>query len=456
MKTPKYMSPETEGKSIVMVGAGLVGSLLSIYLRHKGNKVVLLEKRPDMRLAGNIGGRSINLALSNRGWKALRDTGVAGEVEKLAIPMSGRMMHDPQGNLTFQPYGKEGQAIYSVSRGGLNQLLLDEAEKSGVDIYFNHDCEHVNFEETIIQAKNTENDTSRAFKGDVIIGADGAFSAVRESIMKSSRFNYSQSYIDHGYKELTIPPTKEKDFALDPNALHIWPRGQFMLIALPNEDRSFTCTLFLPFEGRDSFSALKSENAVTNFFTSTFPDVLPIMPSLREDFFQNPTSSLVTVKCYPWVKNNTLILGDASHAIVPFYGQGMNSGFEDCYLLNKMIDSCNGNWQDILPRFQTERKPDADAIADLAIQNFLEMRDKVADERFLLRKKIEGKLNELYPEKWIPLYSMVTFSDIRYADALAIGKRQEAIMDEVMTQKDIKHVWEQLDYDKIVEKLTTD
>lgn len=441
-------------KNVIMVGAGLVGSLLSIYLQKRGNQVTLVEKRPDMRLAGSIGGRSINLALSNRGWKALKETGVAAEVEKMAIPMKGRMMHDPEGNLTFQPYGKQGQAIYSVSRGGLNQLLLNEAEKSGVRIYFNEDCESVNFEETIMLAKNRKTNTNQAFKGDLIIGTDGAFSVVRENIMKSGRFNYSQSYIDHGYKELSIPPAKGKDFALDPNALHIWPRGKFMLIALPNADYSFTCTLFLPFEGENSFSSLKSADTIVEFFRSTFPDALSMMPTLLEDYFQNPTSSLVTVKCYPWVKENTLILGDASHAIVPFYGQGMNSGFEDCYLLNKMIDDYHGDWKEILNRFQIERKPDTDAIADLAIQNFLEMRDKVADENFLLRKQIESKLNELYPQKWIPLYSMVTFSDIGYANAMVVGKRQETIMDEVMARENIKNTWQHLDFDEIVQKLT--
>lgn len=450
------MNGEASGKNIIMVGAGLVGSLLSIYLQKRGNQVTLVEKRPDMRLAGSIGGRSINLALSNRGWRALKATGVAAQVEKLAIPMKGRMMHDPEGKLTFQPYGKEGQAIFSVSRAGLNQLLMNEAEQCGVNIYFNQDCESINFEETIVFAKNNKNKTTQAFKGDVIIGTDGAFSVVRETIMKSGRFNYSQSYIDHGYKELSIPPTKKTAFALEPNSLHIWPRGRFMLIALPNADRSFTCTLFLPFEGEDSFSALKSEKAIMDFFRSTFPDALPLMPALLDDYFRNPTSSLVTVKCYPWVKGNTLILGDASHAIVPFYGQGMNSGFEDCYLLNKMIDTHRGNWKEILARFQAVRKPDTDAIADLAIQNFLEMRDKVADENFLLRKRIEGRLNELYPQKWIPLYSMVTFSDIGYARAMAVGKRQEAIMDEVMTKKNIRDTWQQLDFDEIVQKLTTD
>ena len=447
------MNSKDSEKNIIMVGAGLVGSLLSIYLQKRGNQVTMIEKRPDMREVGNIGGRSINLALSNRGWKALKETGVADEVAKFAIPMKGRMMHDVMENLTFQPYGKEGQAIYSVSRGGLNQLLLNEAEKSGVSIYFNQDCVDVNFEETIILSKNTKNNTNQAFKGDVIIGTDGAFSVVRETLMKSGRFNYSQSYIDHGYKELSIPPTKENDFALDPNALHIWPRGQFMLIALPNADRSFTCTLFLPFEGEKSFSSLNSEDQIVEFFRTTFPDALPLMPTLLEDYFINPTSSLVTVKCYPWVKENTLILGDASHAIVPFYGQGMNSGFEDCYLLNAMIDAYKGNWKEILDKFQIQRKPDVDAVADLAIQNFLEMRDKVADENFLLRKQIESRLSELYPQKWIPLYSMVTFSDIGYANAMMVGKKQEAIMDEVMTRKNIKDTWQHLDFEEIVQKL---
>lgn len=439
--------------NVIMVGAGLVGSLLSAYLQRRGNQVTLIEKRPDLRQAGNIGGRSINLALSNRGWKALKEIGVEKEVKEIAIPMKGRMIHNGDGELTFQPYGNEGQAIYSVSRGGLNEMLINKAEKEGVQIHFNVDCEAIDFDKGVVFTQNYKTNTHQTFKGEAIIGTDGAFSAVRESLMKSGRFNYIQQYIEHGYKELCMPATSEGNFALDPSALHIWPRGQFMLIALPNLDRSFTCTLFLPFKGAKSFAALNSEEQIKAFFAATFPDALPLMPTLLEDYADNPTSSLVTIRCFPWANGKSLILGDASHAIVPFYGQGMNSGFEDCYLFNKVIDEFDSDWHRIFEAFQKIRKPDVEAIADLALQNFIEMRDLVADHHFLLRKKIERKLHELYPDKWIPLYSMVTFSDMGYADAMEIGKKQSSIMDEVMMQSGIENDWENLNFEQIVKKL---
>ena len=289
---------------------------------------------------------------------------------------------------------------------------------------------------------------------DLIIGADGAFSAVRFAMQMTDRFNYSQQYIDHGYKELTIPASKNGEFQLEKNALHIWPRGNYMLIALPNQDASFTCTLFFPFEGDPSFSSLKNTNQVEEFFNTTFPDAVSLLESMPAEFFLNPTSSLVTVKCYPWVKDKVLLIGDAAHAIVPFYGQGMNAGFEDCRILNGLIEEFDKNWDEILPAYQENRKPDGDAISSLALKNFIEMRDLVGDSNFILRKKIEARLHESYPDKWIPLYSMVTFNEkMRYSEAESIGKVQEKIMDQVMMSSDIEKSWENLDFGKIVEKL---
>ncbi|MEQ8242710.1 NAD(P)/FAD-dependent oxidoreductase [Fulvivirga sp.] len=439
-------------KKIGIVGAGLVGSLMGIYLAKRGYTVNVFEGRPDMRAANLAGGRSINLALSNRGWLPLKEVGLEATVEKMVIPMRGRMMHDQEGLLTFQPYGREGQAINSISRGGLNEVLINEAEKNGVKFYFGHKCVGTNFEESILFF---EKDGKRGkYQADLIIGADGAFSVVRRLMQRTDRFNYSQHYIEHGYKELSIPAALNGGFQIEKNALHIWPRGKFMLIALPNQDASFTCTLFFPFEGETSFTSLDTDEKIKLFFETTFPDAVELMPSLMKDYHRNPTSSLVTVKSYPWVKNRTLIIGDASHAIVPFYGQGMNSGFEDCRVLNQMLDDYDDNWDKLLPAYQKLRKPDADAISNLALQNFIEMRDLVADDKFLLRKQIEAKLSDLYPQKWIPLYSMVTFKEqMRYSEALEMGKKQKAIMDKVMAQNNIHKNWESLDFESIVNQL---
>lgn len=434
------------------MGAGLVGSLMAIYLRKRGYKVAIYERRADMRRSKVVAGRSINLALSNRGWKPLAEVGLEAAINEMIIPMNGRMMHDANGNLTFQPYGKEGQAINSISRGGLNQLLIERAEAIGVTVHFNHKCIGVDHDKTTVSLEH--NGEAIEVTADIIIGADGAYSAVRQAFQRTDRFNYNQRYIDHGYKELVIPAGAAGSFSIEKNALHIWPRGNYMLIALPNTDGSFTCTLFFPFEGDRSFDTLKTDEEIMGFFMEVFPDAVDLMPTLLADYKSNPTSSLLTIKCYPWVKNNTLIIGDASHAIVPFYGQGMNSGFEDCRVLNDMLDEHGDDWDTLLPLYQASRKPDADAILDLALQNFIEMRDLVADEYFLIRKKIEAKLNAQYPDQWIPLYSMVTFQeDIRYSEAIERGQQQKLIMDEVMKRPDILEKWEEVDLSEIVNQL---
>jgi kynurenine 3-monooxygenase len=439
-------------KHIAIVGAGLVGSLAAIYFVQHGYKVSVYDRRPDLRQDGSEAGRSINLALSNRGWKPLKELGLEEEVKKMVIPMKGRMMHNEQGELTFQPYGKEGQHINSISRDGLNRLLMNTAEKAGVQFFFNRRCTYVNYKTSTITFDVSGHTDS--LKTDIIIGADGAYSAVRNAIQRTDKFNYSQYFIDYGYKELSIPPSHSGEHKLEKNALHIWPRGQFMLIALPNIDGSFTVTLFLPYEGAPSFESLSNEQDVKEFFEKTFSDALELMPSLTDHWTNNPTSSLVTIQCYPWVKKNILLIGDASHAVVPFYGQGMNSGFEDCRVLNELIVKHDHKWRNIFEEFQQFRKPDADAISELALQNFVEMRDHVADDMFLLRKHIEAMLHEQFPDKWIPQYSMVTFHDeMRYSEAREIGKRQKEIMDEVMAIPDIKESWRELNLEDVAGRL---
>lgn len=426
---------------ISIVGAGLVGSLLAVILKKKGFDVEIFEKRKDPRKSEIAEGRSINLALSHRGIRPLKIAGVFESIEPYLIPMKGRMMHDPAGELTFQPYGKDGQFINSVSRAQLNELLIENAEKAGVEVHFDHKCTDVDFETNSIEFEN-----GKTIQSDLIIGTDGAFSAIRKKMQFTDRFNFSQQYIEHGYKELCIEPVDNK-FLMEPNYLHIWPRGNFMLIALPNADKTFTCTLFFPYEGNPSFYSLKTREDVDSFFDTYFKDAKDLMPDLTDQFFNNPTSSLVTTKCNPWHKNRSILLGDAAHAIVPFYGQGMNSGFEDVRLFVELAEEMNWDWDRILPEFSNKRKKDADAILDLAMYNFIEMRDHVGDPNFLRRKKLEGQIQEQYPKEWVPLYSMVTFSDIPYSEALRLGKIQKQVMDEFLQLKD-----DEIDFRKVMER----
>ncbi len=430
-------------KHAVVVGAGLVGALWTIFLARRGYRVEVYERRPDMRKVGYSGGRSINLAMSARGWAAVEKAGIRERIERVAIPMPGRMMHDLDGRLTFQPYGKEGEAIYSVSRGGLNLELLNIADAyDNVEFHFEHRCTDVDLERPLLYFEDLRSGTYKTVETPLIFAADGAFSAVRYALQRTDRFNYAQQYIEHGYKELIIPAGANGCYRMEPHALHIWPRKQFMLIALPNADGSFTCTLFLPFEGELSFEPLTTDEAVLDFFERFFPDAVPLMPTLLEDFRRNPTSSLVTTRCYPWHwQGRILLIGDAAHAIVPFYGQGMNAGFEDCTLLDQMYDAYEGDWSRILPAFSAQRKKDGDAILELAMRNFVEMRDLVADPKFLLRKKIAARLHERYPE-FLPVYSMVSFSNIPYHVALREDDLQNELFERILALPDIEQKWD--------------
>lgn len=444
-------------KEVTIIGAGLVGSLLSIYLSKRGYKVAIYERRPDMRKEKIIAGRSINLALSDRGIKALEEVGIMDAIRSISIPMHGRQMHHIDGSSAYQAYGKEGQYINSVSRGDLNKKLMDLAEANGVQIFFNEKCEKINWQNKTVTFENNVSHELSTINYQLIFGSDGAYSAARlNHQLQHDRFQYQQHFIDFGYKELLIPPATGGDFAMEKNALHIWPRGNYMLIALPNMDGSFTCTLFFPFEGDPSFASLDTKEKVIAFFEKTFADAMQLMPTLAEDFFNNPTSSLITVKCFPWIrKDEFALIGDAAHAIVPFFGQGMNCGFEDCAVLNNLIEKHTDDWEKILAEFEQLRKPDADAIADLALNNFVEMRDKVADPKFLLQKKIEGRFSSKYPDKWTPAYSMVTFRpDLRYSEALQKGNFQQKIMNEIMAEPGIENNWDsEMIENKILSKL---
>jgi kynurenine 3-monooxygenase len=443
---------ESMNEAVTILGSGLVGSLLARLLAQRGHAVHVYERRPDPRTSGYMGGRSINLALSDRGWRALELAGVAAQVRELAIPMHGRMMHSEAGQLTFQPYGQAGQSIYSVSRGLLNLALMDAAEQAGASLHFGQPCREVDLKHNILTFQSADGQTTQV-QPSLLFGADGAFSVLRQAMQRTDRFNYAQQYIDYGYKELTIPPKPDGTHQMEKHALHIWPRRNFMLIALPNPDGSFTCTLFFPFAGEPSFASLADRGAVEHFFQTYFADAIALMPDYVDEYLANPTSSLVTVRCEPWVGDRTALIGDAAHAIVPFYGQGMNCGFEDCRVLVEQLD-LSGDWDTALAAYQHARLANANAIADLALQNFVEMRDLVADPKFLLRKKIEARLHNLFPAQWVPLYTMVTFSHLPYAEALRIGHLQDAVMQRVMQRPNIETAWEQLDFAAIVAELT--
>jgi len=423
-------------RSVTILGAGLVGSLLAIILRKRGHTVTVYERRPDMRKAAIGAGRSINLAMSARGWKALDLAGLRKDMEALAIPMYGRYLHQADGSAAFQQYGKNNEAIYSVSRGELNKKLMTLAEDNGVTIHFDQRCTKVDVATNTIHLQDTDG-TEKAVQADLLFGADGAFSALRHSYVHLDRVNASQQYLEHGYKELTIPPLPDGTMQMEKNALHIWPRKNFMLIALPNTDGTFTCTLFLPFEGQPSFDKLKTKEEVLAFFKEQFPDAIPLMPTLLEDFFENPTSALITTHIKPWhYKDKSALIGDAAHAIVPFYGQGMNAGFEDCTILSGLLDKYGDDWTTILNEYDNKRKPNGDAVASLALMNFVEMRDKVADPAFLERKKIEKELGRRYPEQFVSVYEMVSFSHTPYDTAMQCIEAQDKLLQRIMGEGD--------------------
>jgi kynurenine 3-monooxygenase len=422
-----------KAKTVTLIGAGLNGPLLALGLVKRGFRVEIYEKRPDMRRARISAGRSINLALSTRGIHALTQAGLWNDMRRIVIPMKGRMMHSSASELTFQPYGKnETEVIYSISRAELNIALMSAAESQGVKIHFQQRCSGIDFGTGMVQLRDERTGVDRTVGSTVVIGCDGSASAIRGEMLKLSRFNFLEQRLDYGYKELTIPARPGGKHGLEPQALHIWPRGNYMLIALPNVDGSFACILFLPFEGFDSFARLTTHSEVSECFKSHFPDALPLMPNLVDNFFANPTGAMATIKCSPWhVEGRALLLGDAVHAIVPFFGQGINCGFEDCTCLLDLLDRHGADWGRVFAEFEDARKINTDAIADMAVENFVEMRDRVADPRFLFRKKVELALEVKYPQRFVPKYAMVTFHRIPYATALKRGQVQERILAEL-------------------------
>jgi kynurenine 3-monooxygenase len=421
-----------------LIGSGLAGGLLAAYVGRRGHDVDLYERRADPREGNIVGGRSINLAISTRGIHALEQIGLADEVLQHAIPMRGRMIHDKSGELHFSPYDVDPKkCINSIGRAALNTTVIEAAQRhANVRVYFDHKCTDVDLESATAHLvdSSVEAGVSPArvveSRGDAVIGVDGAFSAVRNSMQrKIDNFQYDESYLPHGYKELTIPPGRDGSWQMEKNALHIWPRKSFMMIALPNPDGSFTCTLFWEFEGPRSFATTKTDDDVRRFFDEEFPDAVPLMPTLLQDFKDNPTGSLVTIRCGPWFyKDKVALVGDAAHAVVPFYGQGMNAAFEDCVVLDECLEKFRDNRQRAFAEYFLRRKENADALADLAIGNFIEMRDKTASKTFRAKKKLDHLLEALLPNIYLPLYTMVTFTRIPYAQAAQRARRQDGIV----------------------------
>jgi kynurenine 3-monooxygenase len=441
-------TPIESGDKVVIFGAGLVGSLLGILLVRKGFKVEIHEKRPDLRYKSFANLRSINLALSHRGWSALESAGLAGSLKKIALPMYGRVVHAKHGEPSFYQYGTDNQAIYSISRYALNCFLLDEAEKMpGLRIYFESKAEKFAFDKSLAYVADIEGLRHR-LEAKAFIGSDGAFSALRYEMMREDKFMYDQFYIEHGYKEFTIAPGENQTWKMRNDGLHIWPRKSFMMIALPNADQTFTCTLFFPFQGARSFEKIQEKGEIKSFFENEFPDLVSLMPDYTWQFQNHPTASLVTIRCAPWNNQNFLLLGDAAHAIVPFYGQGMNAGFEDCRILLQMLES-HSTWEDLFQHFYTNRKKDADAISELALENFVEMRDLVSEPAFQTKKKLESYIVGLGISDWIPQYTMVTFSDIPYSEAQQKGKKQSKILEQLRQLED----WESMPASEWAEKV---
>jgi kynurenine 3-monooxygenase len=420
------------GTKFTLIGSGLAGGLLAAYLGRRGYDVDLYERRADPREGNIVGGRSINLALSTRGIHALEQLGIADEVLQHAIPMRGRMIHDKSGNLHFAPYDVDpNKHINSIGRAALNTTVIEAAQRyPNVRVHFNHRCTDVDLDEATAHLLDTETNTTSAVRTDAVIGVDGAFSTVRQSMQKKlEKFEYDESYLPHGYKELTIPPGPDGLWQMEREALHIWPRKSFMMIALPNPDGSFTCTLFWEFEGPRSFKSTKADDDVRRFFEEEFPDAVPLMPKLLEEFRSNPTGSLVTIRCAPWFyKDKITLVGDAAHAVVPFYGQGMNAAFEDCVVVDECLAEFPQDRQRAFAEYFARRKENADALADLAIGNFIEMRDKTASRTFRAKKKLDHLLEAALPGIYLPLYTMVTFTRIPYAKAAHRACLQDRIV----------------------------
>ena len=436
---------------VLIIGAGLVGPLLAIYLARRGYRVAVYDRRARPRPDGAGGGKSINLTFCERGFRALDRAGVGEPMRRLAIPAYGRVMHDSDGSTTYQPYGNRGEAIHSIARSEANQTLIAAAEGHGsIDFLWHQECREIDLDRPAARFRDRSTGRESWVTAQRIFGADGAFSRVRRRLQRLDRFEYSQHFVAQGYKELHLPAAADGGSILEPEAIHIWPRGPRMLIGFANTDGSFTLALHLPFEGEVSFETITAEDDVRALFRREFPDVLPRIPRLVEDFFDHPISSMPTIRCFPWTfEDKIALIGDAAHAIVPSYGQGANCGFEDCAVLCDCLERSGDDWGPAMKEYERRRKVDADAIAELALEHFEELQELVGDATFLLRKRIERQINQLYPERY-PLYSMISFTDLPYAEARRIDREQRVVVDRILAREDVETLLDTPEIDRLI------
>jgi kynurenine 3-monooxygenase len=441
-------------RKINIVGAGLVGAVLAVFLARRGHRVEVFDRMPDIRLAPRSSGRSINLTLCERGLRVLDGLGVGDAVRAISVPVYGRLIHDLRGEVTYQPYGNNGEAIYSVARGDLNRTLLDFAARHrDIAFHFQQACLDVDLDGPAVKLKNLESGEVTWRQADTVFGADGAHSAVRLRMEQKTRFNFSQRYWEQGYKELNAPAS-ESGWVARRNAIHIWPRGDYMLICFPNMDGSFTCSVHIPFEGPLSFASIKTEADLLGLFRGSFSDAVEHLPDLARDFFSRPANAMVTIKCDPWsYRDTTALVGDAAHTIYPSYGQGANAGFEDCAVLDGCMESHGDDWTALLGDYERQRKPNTDAIADLCVEHFAELRDLVGTPGFLLRKEIERRINRLHPDKYKDLYSMITFTSLPYTEALRCEREQRDIVEQIMAHEDIERRLGGPEVDRLIDRL---
>lgn len=442
-------------KRVIVVGGGLVGCALSIFLARRGYKVEIFEKSTDITGRQPGPGRSINLTLCDRGFRTLDRLGISEEIRSLSIPAYGRALHSPQGDVTFQPYGNNGEAIYSIERMDLNHALIScAAQNSNIEFFPNEKCIGLDPSTATVKFENIKSGTVSRRKAEIVFGADGAFSAVRLRMQKSDRFDFSQQYWKQGYKELHVPPSMSLAWTSEKNALHVWPRSRYMLIAFPNRDGSITCSLHLPYGGEPSFESIKTEDDLIGLFEASFPDVLPALPNLAEEYFSRGPNSMVTIRCWPWsIEGRVVLIGDAAHAIYPSYGQGANAGFEDCDVLDECLQQYDEDWPRAIAEYERRRKPNTDAIADLCVEHFVELMDQVGDPTFLRKKEIERRINQLYPTRYMPLYSMITFSCMPYLEALRIDLEQRKIIDRIASIEGIEEKYESPEALSLIDQL---
>lgn len=440
-------------RRVCVIGAGLVGCVASLYLSKRGYSVEVFESRLDPRAHPPKAGRSLALVVSARGFRALGGVGMDEVVRGMSIPLRGRVVHHRTGDRGFHPYGVDGQAIYCVSRTTLNAALVDALEQRGIPVHFGMRCSGIDLRAPALMFEQRETGGHSRVLGARVLAADGAFSSVRASMMKTDRFDYSQQYVEYGYKELTIPAEGGDGWCLEPNSTHVWPRGGFMLTAFPMTDRSFTCTFVLPFEGEPSFGSIRASGDVRALFEREFADALPKMPDLEAEFFDRPTASLVSIRCFPWVHGGVALIGDAAHSMVPFFGQGMNAGFEDCQVLADCLERHSDDWPSALSDYQALRKPNCDAVTELSLRHFAELSHRTGDPRFIVQKQIEQKIHRMYPDRFVPLYTRVAFTDAPYIDALRAGEQQATMLEELMSLPDIEDRWDTLEVEGVIHRL---